>query len=273
MLVFGALLVYFLLWNLYFSFTDWSPNNYNYRFVGLGTYGGVIGAYYFRTIFVRTLLWTAGTFLFGNIMGVVLAALIFFLQSPRARTIYSSIFLYPLAISESAVAVIWSWIYAPSVGVDTFLRALGLPTFQFISSPSQSLPSLIVITTWIYSGLAAVFYLAAFQNVSPESIEAARIDGAGPIMILRKILLPEAKNAFIVSSALLIIFSLRIFTIPYASTGVNPTTTETLAVYLYQFFAYGYYADAASISIIIVVIAMVVIIPYAMLGIKRWLNA
>ena len=100
----------------------------------------------------------------------------------------------------------------------------------------------------------------------------AALDSAGPIVILRKILIPEAKNAFIVSSALLIIFSLRIFTIPYVSTGINPKT-ETSVLYLFNFFTYGYYAQAAAVSIIVIVIAIIVVIPYALFGIKRWINA
>jgi glucose/arabinose transport system permease protein len=211
-------------------------------------------------------------FLVGNGMGILFASLIFFLKNPKARTVYSSLFLYPLAVAMSAVAIIWSWIYSPSEGIDTLLRAVGLPAPNWLSSAPQALPSLIIITTWVYSGLAAVFYLAAFQNVNSESIESAKLDVAGPFVILRKILLPESKNAFIVTSALLIIFSLRIFTIPYVATGINPRT-ETSVLYLFNFYTYGYYAEAAAVSIIVIVIAIVVVIPYALLGIKRWINA
>ncbi len=271
-LFFGAILMYFLLWNLYFSFTNLSPIHSSYTLVGFATYESIVGTEIFRSTLIRTLEWTGGMFLLGNGMGIVFASLIFFLRNPKARTIYSSLFLYPLAVAMSAVAIIWSWIYSPSEGIDTLLRAIHLPAPYWISSPSQALPSLIIITTWVYSGLSAVFYLAAFQNVSSESIESAKLDAAGPFVILRNILLPEAKNAFIVSSALLIIFSLRIFTIPYVSTGINPLT-ETSVLYLFNFYTYGYYAEAAAVSIIVIAIAIVVVIPYALLGIKRWINA
>ncbi|MCL5955534.1 MAG: sugar ABC transporter permease [Candidatus Thermoplasmatota archaeon] len=271
-LIFGGILIYFLLWNLFYSFTNWSPINSNYKIVGFATYAGIFASQHFQSTLTRTLMWTGGMFLAGNGMGIVFASLIFFLKNPRLRTIYSSLFLYPLAIAMSAVAIIWSWIYSPSEGIDTLLKYAGLPTFGFISNSAQALPSLILITIWVYSGLASVFYLAAFQNVSSDSIESARMDSAGPIVILRKILLPEAKNAFIVSSALLIIFSLRIFTIPYVSTGINPKT-ETSVLYLFNFFTYGYYAQAAAVSIIVIVIAIIVVIPYALFGIKRWINA
>lgn len=271
-LFFGAILIYFLLWNLYFSFTDLSPIHSNYTFVGFITYENIVATSLFQSTLIRTLEWTGGMFLVGNGMGIVFASLIFFLKNPRARTIYSSLFLYPLAIAMSAVAIIWSWIYSPSEGIDTLLRAIGLPAPYWISSASQALPSLIIITTWVYSGLAAVFYLAAFQNAGSDSIESAKMDSAGPFTILRKILLPEAKNAFIVASALLIIFSLRIFTIPYVATGINPLS-ETSVLYLFNFYTYGYYAEAAAVSIIVITIAIVVVIPYALLGIKRWINA
>lgn len=264
--------MYFLIWNLFFSFTNLSPIHSSYSIVGFATYASILKTTIFQSTLARTLEWTGGMFLVGNAMGVIFASLIFFLRSPKARTLYSSLFLYPLAIAMSAVAIIWSWIYSPSEGIDTLLRAVGLPAPNWISSGSQSLVSLIIITTWVYSGLAAVFYLAAFQNVGSESIESAKLDAAGPFVILRKILLPEAKNAFIVSTALIVIFSLRIFTIPYVATGINPRT-ETSVLYLFNFYTYGYYAEAAAVSIIVIIIAIVVVIPYALLGIKRWINA
>lgn len=270
-LIFGGILIYFLFWNLLYSFSNFSPIHSTYTFVGFRTYYNVVISGIFKSTLTRTLEWTGGMFLVGNIMGIVFAALIFFLKSPKERAIFSSLFLYPLAIATSAVAIIWSWIYSPSEGIDVLFRSIGLPSLGWISNKSESLPSLIIITTWIYSGLAAVFYLAAFQNISPESVESAKLDSANPFTILRKILLPEAKNAFIVSSALLIIFSLRFFTIPYVATGINPLT-ETSVLFLFNFYSYGYYADAAVVSIIIIVIAIVIVIPYALFGIKRWIN-
>ncbi|MFG1450243.1 MAG: sugar ABC transporter permease [Thermoplasmataceae archaeon] len=242
------------------------------KFVGLHTYGSIIARSDFISTLRRTLLWTLGNFLVCNALGILFASLIFFLRNQRLKTIYSSLFLYPLAIALSAVAIIWDWIYSKSEGIDYIFRHLGLPSFSWIGSASQALPSLIIITMWVYSGLAAIFYLAAFQNVSSESIESAKLDSASPFRILRKILLPESKNAFIVSSALLIIFSLRTFTIPYVATGINPNT-ETSVLYLFNFFDYGFYADAAVVSIIVVIIAIVVVIPYALFGIKRWISA
>lgn len=270
-LFFGAILLYFVGWNLYYSFLDASPLYVHTTFVGFSTYATILARTDFRNSLIRTLAWSAALVAAANLLGILLAALIYFLKNPRLKTLYTSLFIYPLAVSTAASAIIWTWIFDTREGIDSVFRALGLPTFRFLSNPATETPSLILVSVWIFSGLAAIFYYASFQNVPLEIIESARTDAAGSARILSRLLLPESKNAFIVSTALIFIFALRIFTLPYVSTGLNPFT-ETLVVYTYYWFYSIYFSNASAVSMIIIVIATVVIIPYALFGLKRWIS-
>ena len=267
---FGAILLYFVLWNLYYSFRNSSLLVIHSSFVGFSTFSELFSFSIFKVTLIRSLIWSGSMIVLGNIMGILMALLIFFSKSNAAKNVYSSIFIYPLAVSTSATAVIWTWLFNYQQGINMILVNLHLPAYPWLDKSYSAFPSLIIVTMWVFSGLAAIFYYAAFQNVNRETLESARVDAAGPFRIAFRILLPEAKNAFIVATALIFLFTLRIFTIPYVSTGLNPFT-ETAVIATYYYYIDEFFSVSSAYSIIIVIIAIAVIIPYALYGIKRWI--
>jgi glucose/arabinose transport system permease protein len=271
-LFFAAFLIYFILWNLYYSFLDYSIlHAHNPAFVGFSTYSAVLGDPLFVTAMERTVLWVVLTLVATNGFGILIASLIFFLDNAKLKSIYNSLFLYPISISLAASAVIWTWLYNPQEGINSILTALHLPAFSGLSSPSTAELSLIIVSIWIYSGLSAIFYYSSFHGVSPQVIESARADSAGAHTIVLKILLPEAKNAFIVSTVTIFLFVLRMFSLPYVATGLDPFTL-TLAEEMFNYFTTEFFSKASVVSIVVVIIAAAVIVPYALFGIKRWIS-
>jgi glucose/arabinose transport system permease protein len=271
-LIFAAILLYLVFWNVYYSFLNWSALETRPVFVGFATYATIFSNSLFVWAFVRTLLWAGGLVVAGNVMGLLIAGLIYFLRSNRLRTMYSSVFLFPFALPMAAVAMIWVWLYNVRLGINVVLRALGLPTSTWLSNPYTMFPSLFLVTIWVFSGLAAVFYLASFYNVEVSVIESARVDGASSARIFYKILLPASKNSFIVVTALLLLFSLRIFSLPFTSLGLNPYT-ETLTLNLYYFYETEFFSESAAVAVLVTVIATAIVIPYALYGIKRWISS
>ncbi|MEM4090844.1 MAG: hypothetical protein QXQ46_08935, partial [Thermoplasmatales archaeon] len=74
------------------------------------------------------MIWSLALVAGGNAIGVMFATFIFFIENGRIRTIFTSIFVYPLSISSAAVAVIWTWLFNIHTGINTILRPLHLPT-------------------------------------------------------------------------------------------------------------------------------------------------
>ncbi|MBX8642918.1 MAG: sugar ABC transporter permease [Thermoplasmata archaeon] len=271
-LFFAAFLLYFIIWNLYYSFLDYSIlHAHNPPFVGFGTYSSVLGDPLFVTAFGRTMLWVVVCLAVTNALGILIASLIFFLENGKLKSVYNSLFLYPISISLAASAVIWTWLYNPQEGINSIFVALHLPTFSGLSSPSTSELSLIIVSIWIYSGLSAIFYYSSFQGVPSQVIESARADAAKAHTIVFKILLPEAKNAFIVATVTIFLFVLRMFSLPYVATGLDPFTM-TLAEQMFNYFTTEFFSKASVVSIIVVIIAAAVIVPYALFGVKRWIS-
>ncbi len=269
-LIFGILLLYFVFYNVYYSFLDSSATVLVAKFVGFATYKELFSNALVVSSLKRSIIWAFVLIAGGNVMGIFFASLIYFLRNQKTRAVYTSIFVYPLAVSMAASGVIWTWLFNINDGVDYLFVRIGLPRFPWLDSPATAFPSLILVSIWVFSGLASLFYLASFQNVSKDIVESAKIDSASSFRILRKILLPEAKNAFIVSTAIIFIFALRFFSLPYVATLLNPYT-ETSVENLYVLYTSLSFSESSAESVIVMLIALVVVIPFALYGIKRWL--
>jgi glucose/arabinose transport system permease protein len=271
--IFSAVLLYLVIWNAVISFTNWSLLNPKISFVGLQTYFSVVRTFQFSNSILHSLELSASLVAIGNILGILFAGLLYFLSSNKARSVFLSIIIYPLAISMAVNALIWLWLFNINIGIDWLLVRIGLPQFPWLSSASTMFPSLILVSIWAYTGIAALFYLAGFMNIDKSVIEAARLDGASAFKILYKLLIPNSFNSFIIATALLFLFSFRIFSLPYILSG-GPTNIflQTAVVYMYYLFTVEFFSQATAVATIITVIASVIIIPYALIIIRRWIR-
>jgi len=268
-LFFSGLLLYLIVWNLYYSFTNWSILDPVPKFVGFETYALAITSSTFINSLLHSLEISAFVVILGNIIGLLLAGLLFSIKSNSYRIAIMSIFIYPLSVSMAANGLIFLWLFNPNIGINWILGLLHLPQPPWLAQDTTY--SIMLIMLWAYSGLSMLFYLASFMNIDKSIIEAAYMDGASYFRIFRKILVPNAMNGFIVSTALLFLFSFRVFTLPFVITG-GPINyyAETLLTYQYYLFDSSYYAQSAVVNTIVVVIALAVVVPYALLGMKRW---
>ena len=270
LLFFSSLLLYLIAWNAYISLENWSYTVRHPTIVWGQTYVHMFNDIFFRRAFTHSFLLSAGLVAVGNVLGLLLAGLLYFLPNTQ-RSVYLSIFLYPLAISMATNGLIWLWLFNPTFGVDWVLAQLHLPTIGWLNTGTSTFLSMFLVSVWAYTGLAVLFYLAAFMNVEKEVVEAARIDGAGGLRILFRILLPNSMNGFIVSTALLFLFAFRMFSLPFVMGG-GPSNLflMTLTEYVMYSFYVSMFSQSAAASVIIAAIAAAIVIPYALLGIKRW---
>lgn len=271
-LAFAAILLYLIFWNLYYSFMDYSILHRIPAYDGLVTFGIVISSRYFSNSLVHSFEISGSLVISGNLLGLLFAGLLYSIKSNRLRITYMSIFIYPLTISMAANALIFLWLFNPNIGINYLLGILHLPQPNWLVA-GNTLYSLMIIVAWAYSGIAMLFYLAAFLNVDRAIVEAAYMDGAHYFRIFRKLLVPNSMNGFIVSTALLFLFSFRLFSLPYIISG-GPTDLFSQTLLMYQYFLYttSYFAQSSVIDTFVVLIALVVVIPYALIGMKRWIH-
>jgi raffinose/stachyose/melibiose transport system permease protein len=164
------------------------------------------------------------------------------------RTFFRTIFFMPYILSDVVAGVIWSFIYRPDGGLlNTILQHL-FPGFQgqlWLADPKIVLASIFVVMVWKYFGLHLVLYVAAIQNIPDEVVEAARIDGASPLQVVRYINVPLLGSTIRLTVFLSVLGSLQYFDLIWIMSGGGPVhASETMATYLmrygFQSFSMGY---------------------------------
>jgi raffinose/stachyose/melibiose transport system permease protein len=158
---------------------------------------------------------------------------------PGHRFHQVAIFL-PVILSAVIIGAMWKLFLNPIFGlVNQGLTAIGLAAWAqpWLGQPSTALGSLIFVNTWHWLGFPALVFLAGMQRISKEVIEAARIDGAGDLALLRHVVWPLVAPATTVVVILTFIGSFNWFEMPYVMTGLDGSpggATDVLGLYFYR---------------------------------------
>ncbi len=162
-------------------------------------------------------------------------ALILYSKIPYAR-FFRTIWFTPLLMSYPVVGVIWLWVYNYDWGMaNLVLRAVGLGRFAqpWLSTPATALPSLILVTSWMFAGFNMVVLLAALHAIPQEYLEAARVDGAGAWHRTVHIIIPLLRPTMVNLAILAFIGKMKQFALVWVMTRGGPMWgTETVATYV-----------------------------------------
>jgi raffinose/stachyose/melibiose transport system permease protein len=164
-----------------------------------------------------------------------LLALALYSRVPLHR-FFRTLWFVPVLMSYPVVGIIWLWIYNYEWGVpNILLRALGLGGLAqpWLASPKLVLPSLIVVTTWMWTGFNMVVLLAALHAVPPDFVEAARVDGASGLQLVVRILIPLVRPTIVNLMILSFIGKMKQFALVWVMTRGGPLwASETVATYV-----------------------------------------
>lgn len=219
------------------------------RWVGLDNYRALARDPNFRTAVGNTLVYTALYVPLSLVGGLVLALAL----NRRIRFIglYRTLVFVPFVVSATAQGVLFSFILDPQFGVaNALLHQLGVSSQGFLTDPDQAIYLLVLISLWSGVGFCVVVYLAALQDVPPELVESARIDGAGRWRVLRHITLPTLTPVTVFLLLWQLIMALQVFDLIYVTTKGGPLGSTAVVVYFvwqqaFQMFTAGYGAAAA----------------------------
>lgn len=194
--------------------------------------------------------------IFGSLMLAILLN-----QKLKGTNVLRTIFFVPHLIPAVALAVLWIWLFHPSVGpINLMLSWVNIDGPGWLSSKQWALPAVIIISLWAaLGGNTMLIFLAGLQGVPQELLEAAEIDGAGALLKFRHVTLPMISPTLLFNLILGVIAALRVFTLAFVATQGGPSySTWFYALHIYnQAFAYfrmGYGAALAWIFVIILLI-------------------
>jgi multiple sugar transport system permease protein len=252
------------------SFTRWeivSPPEW----IGLGNYATMLQSDLFWKVFGNTFYYTLLSVPLSIVLSLALALLVH--EKVRGITFFRTTYFLPVVSSTVAVAIVWSWLYHPEVGLINFLlrKALGVDGPRWLSDTDWAMPAMVVMSVWKGLGYNMVIFLAGLQNISEEYYEAARIDGAPAWRRFVNVTLPMLSPTTFFVLIINLIGSFQVFEQTYILTKGGPANaTLTLSYYIYQnafqFFKMGY---AASMAYVLFAVILVVTLFQFRLQ-KRW---
>jgi multiple sugar transport system permease protein len=187
--------------------------------------------------------------------------------------IYRAIFYIPSLFAGSvAIAMLWRDLFGGEGLVNKILNIFGIEGMNWISTPSTSIYTLIVLLVWQF-GSSMVIFLAGLQQIPQELYEASRIDGAGRVRQFLNVTFPMLTPVIFFNLIMNIISAFQAFTPAYivsGGTGGPLDSTLFYTLYLYQkgfsFFQMGY--ASAMAWVLLVSIAVITALIFA--SSKKW---
>ncbi|MDT0268823.1 sugar ABC transporter permease [Streptomyces sp. DSM 44915] len=212
-------------------------------FVWLANYGDVLGDPAFResvgNVAVYALVHVP------LMLGAALAlALVLDGATVRLRQVWSLAVFLPYAVPGVIAGLIWAYLYSPSIGpLDAVLPWDPL-------GGDGVLPSIVNMATWQWLGYNMIIFYTALRTVPRDVLEAATVDGAGPIRTALAIKVPIIRPTMFVALVFTVIGSLQLFTEPLVlrsfTSSVTSTWTPSLYVYEAAFISNDYGRAAAA---------------------------
>jgi ABC-type sugar transport system permease subunit len=218
------------------------------------------------TLYLRNqVIWVTGSVAGEVGLGFVLALILN--RDLRYRAFWRSIVLLPWAMPIAATALIWQWIFNAEWGIANYtLRQVGVlqENISWYNTPWRLWLVLLTTNAWRHFPFAYVSLLAGFQAIPREVVEAAEIDGAGPVATFRTITLPLMKPVLWAVVLLLAIWRMNDFSTIWTMTRGGPgIDSMTFAPLVYvTAFSYFRFGQAASIGVVMLMISLLLTTLY-----------
>jgi alpha-glucoside transport system permease protein len=189
----------------------------------------------------------------------------------RYEAVFKAIIFVPMAISATAVGVIWLLVYSPDpdIGVlNAVLSNVGGDPVSWLGRSDTANYAIILAYVWASTGFVMVVLSAALKGISQEVIEAARTDGATEWDIFRRIQFPLLSLPIAVVAVWMIINVIKVFDVVYIMTKGGPGGATRVIAYSYyvETFENGLGGYGASVAVVM----LVLIIPVMIWQIRRF---
>jgi multiple sugar transport system permease protein len=225
--------VYPLISSLYYSMTNFDFIR-DPQFIGLKNYERLFTTDPdFKIVLYNTFYYVG----FAVPLGIAVSFLIANMLNGKifGRSTFRGLIYVPAIMPAMCTAIVWLFLLNVQYGaINGVLKTIGWPTIPFLSSPSLSKPTLIMIYIWL-QGAAVTTFLAALQDVPRSLYEAAELDGANAWQKFWRVTVPLCTPVILFNLIMGIIVGFQEFTVPWMLTQGGPMkSTELYAVNLYR---------------------------------------
>ena len=221
------------------------------KWIGLGNFAQIAADPLFRESLWNTVYYTA--------LGVPIYLTVALLlnMNLRGTPIFRTIYFLPSLTPAVANALLWLWIFNPDFGLaNALLNGIGLPGQTWLFNPQLAKLCLVLMGLW-GAGQQMVIFLAGWQGIPREMLEAASIDGANDWQRFWRITVPLLSPTIFFNLVIGIIGSFQVFTVAYIATQGGPqNATLFYVLHLYrnafEYFKMGYASAMAWVLFVII---------------------
>ncbi|TAG29636.1 MAG: sugar ABC transporter permease [Rhodobacterales bacterium] len=236
--MFAVYVLWPIIQSISLSFYDWNglynrDGEFTGRFIGLQNYRELGSDPAFEISLWNNLKWLV-LYMLALPIGLFLS--IFLNQTVRGIRLYKSLFFFPFVISQVVVGLIFAWFYAPNFGLFYLLTEwiTGDGT-AILADPDLVTYGIIAAGLWPQIAYVMILYLTGLNNVAPDQIEAARLDGAKGWKMLWYVVLPQLRPATFIAVIVTVIGALRSFDLVSIMTSGGPFgSSRVLSFYMYE---------------------------------------
>lgn len=277
-LIYIGFQLYPLILNVCYSLLNWNGITKTANFIGLENYQGILTDGLFWNSIKNSLLYAvAGTF-FQVTISFFLAYLVEY-NTFKRKKITRLIFIMPIVATSATIGIIMKSIFSYDGFVNTVISSVGAGRLEWLTEPKWAFVMILLVSVWKETGTLFIYWMAGFQMVSSEVVEAARVDGAKEPAFIRHILIPSMKPVILTVTSVAFLSSLKMFDIIQTLTGGGPYfSTDMVSTYIYRTaFTSSFgaprlsYASAAVVMcLVFLVLCTVVIRLFQKAGRKEW---
>jgi multiple sugar transport system permease protein len=262
-----AVIVFPWVFTIWMSLNEWKVGSPT-TFVGLANYLRLPTDPRFIEAVEHTLVYTVLSVLLPVIFGTF-AAVVFHAQFPF-RGFLRAVFIMPMMATPVAIALVWTMMFHPQLGVLNYLLSLvGIPPQLWVFHPATVIPSLVLVETWQWTPLVMLIVLGGIAAIPTEPYESAQIDGATHWQMFRYITLPLITPFLFIAAMIRTIDAVKSFDIIFAITQGGPgSASETINLYLYSV-AFVYYDLGYGSAIAVVFFALIIALAAGLLYLRQ----
>jgi sorbitol/mannitol transport system permease protein len=242
---------------IYYSLQSWNLlRPADQEFVWFANYVTVFTGGDFIPSLISTVVITGTSVVLSVLFGLGIALLLD--RKFHGQALARTLLITPFLVMPAAAALIWKWsILDANVGVLNWaLGLVGIPEISW--NTDLPLVTIIMVLTWQYTPFMMLIILAGLQSQSGEVLEAASVDGAGPIRTFVSMTLPHLRQYIEIAALLGSIMLLQVFD-PIAIMTRGTGGTKTLSYLLYERAFVGLeVGEAAAYGVVTVIVTIIV---------------
>jgi sn-glycerol 3-phosphate transport system permease protein len=247
---------------VWFSFQLQDAFGLHTEFVGLQNFAQLFADEHYLHSFKVTAVFSTLVAVSGIAISLLLATMAD--RVLRGALAYKTFLIWPYAVAPAVAGVLWGFMFAPSVGIITWALKQAGYEWNYVLEGNQAMALVVIASVWKHISYNFLFFLAGLQSIPKSLIEAAAIDGAGPMRRFWTIVFPLLSPTT---------FFLLVVNIVYAffeTFGVIDATTQGGPAQATQILVYKVYHDgvksadlggssAQSVVLMVIVIALTVV--------------